>query len=1206
MSAPEVAVAYISVVPSLRGFGPTLTRQIVGPSNAAGQQAGQAVSTGFERATSSLKSAGTTLTATVTAPVAALGASMITTAGDFQASMNRVKAVSGATGDEFAALENQARELGATTQFSSSQAAEAMGFLAMAGFDANEIMTALPGTLDLAAAGAIELGQAADIASNILSGYGMETEEIGRLNDILAKTFTSTNVNMQMLGESFKYVGPVAMSAGLAIEETSAAIGLLGNAGIQGSEAGTALRGAIARLLAPTAAVEDALLDLGVSVVDSQGQLLPLADILEQLGEAGADTADMMTIFGLEAGPAMQALLTQGSDALRELTGELETSGGTAAEIAAVQMEGFNGAVMGLKSAWEGLLLTVADAGFLDWATQLTEKLTGFVQAAGETDSAMLRIGGAIALAGAAIGPVLSILGFGLSGIGTALGFLLSPVGLTIAAVAGLAAGFAYLYTENEEFRAAVDELARLVGGVVTDVFDSLAELFTTELLPALETLWGTVRDELLPVIGDLATTLVESLKPAFETIADLYTETIIPNTMAVYRAIAENLQPVVRALADHIRDRVVPAAKMLGEKLSDLFDAAKPVIGAVHDLYSWWLQLGAGILGTVIPAVAKLAGPIFSGLMSAVGFVIDVVRIGIDVFKAIVNGVVALGDAASWVWRTILEPVFGFIADAAKVVFTAVVVYFVTPVLAYLKLLGEVFSWLWREAVKPAIDGIGTAAEWLWTSVIKPVFGWISDRAKWLYDNGIKPAFDGIKTAWDATGTALKALRDNVVKPVFQWIRDRAEWLYDKGIKPPFDGIKTAASGISDAFKNMKDAIKEQWEQVKDIAKGPAKFVVDTVYNKGIAALWNKIAGAINGPELGTVDVSGWSTGGVLPGYSPVDNRLAMLRDGEGVLIPSAVQSLGEQFIYRANAMGGRAGELVRGIPGYAGGGIIGSIGNLLSGAIDWARETGAGWLSRGLNTLLDNTLGRMPGADTGFGQLIKGIPAALVDKLTSWVSGREAELGGSGAWQKPLGSPITTAYGVTGPMWSSGRHTGVDFAAPSGTAIRAVADGIVSAIGNGGPYGIHARLSHPGGLQSFYAHMSKVLVSTGQAISAGQTIGRVGSTGNSSGPHLHLEAFRHGSQIDPATLFDAGGWLQPGTQMTRNATGRPEPVLTASQWRDVSTLAQRGATGLQPGDRLVLTVDGRHELEAVIDRRAGSVVDRELTAPARYGRRL
>src|SRR5690606_25493246 len=196
--------------------------------------------------------------------------------GDFQAGMNQVRAVSGATGDELAALETQAKELGRTTQFSASEAADGMGYLAMAGFEANEILGSMPSVLQLAAAAQMDLGRAADITSNILTGYGMEVDELGHANDVLVNAMTRANVDLTMLGESFKYVGPVAKSAGVTFEESAAAIGLLGNAGIQGSMAGTALRGAISRLLNPTGEAARTLERLGVNAVTSSGELRPL------------------------------------------------------------------------------------------------------------------------------------------------------------------------------------------------------------------------------------------------------------------------------------------------------------------------------------------------------------------------------------------------------------------------------------------------------------------------------------------------------------------------------------------------------------------------------------------------------------------------------------------------------------------------------------------------------------------------------------------------------------------------------------------------------------------------------------------------------------------------------------------------------------------------------------------------------------------
>src|SRR5690606_7168924 len=316
----------------------------------------------------------------------------------------------------------------------------------------NQILGAMPGTLQLAASANLDLARSADIVTNILTGYGLAVEELGRANDVLVKTFTRTNVDLSMLGESFKYAGTVAKSAGVAFEEAAAAIGLMGNAGIQGSMAGTALRGAITRLLKPTAEVARTLNRLGVQATDSEGRLLSLVEIVRQLEEAGATTGDMMAIFGQRAGPAMAALVDQGSDALRSLVRELETAGGTAKRIADVQMRGFRGALLELRSAIEALALAVTGTGILDGATRLTKEMARTVQAIAGLPRPVLLAGAAIAGLVAAIGPLLIVGGklvalflqlkLLAAATGVAIGAIAGPVGVAAAAFTALGAAF--------------------------------------------------------------------------------------------------------------------------------------------------------------------------------------------------------------------------------------------------------------------------------------------------------------------------------------------------------------------------------------------------------------------------------------------------------------------------------------------------------------------------------------------------------------------------------------------------------------------------------------------------------------------------------------------------------------------------------------------------------------------------------------------
>lgn len=369
--------------------------------------------------TRELDDIGRSLTRGFTVPIGLAAGASIKMAGDFEKSMNRVRALTGATGQEFDNLRSVARRLGSETQFSATQAAEGLAFLAQAGFQANEAAEALPGVLNLAAAGALELGEAADIASNIMSGFALEVSDLSRLNDVLAKTFTSTNTNLQQLGEAFQYVGPIASSAGLSIEETAAALGLLGNAGIQGSAAGTALRGILSRLLSPAGEAASILRRLGINAVDSSGQIRDMADIVDQLRESGATTADLLTIFGDKAGPGMAALVSQGAESLRKLTDDNLKSLGTAAKIAETQMEGFNGQMTELRSAAEGLAIAIGEAGLLSRVTKLAERVTGLVQNLSQTNPEILNTATNIGLFAAAMGPALIGISSMIKAVGT-------------------------------------------------------------------------------------------------------------------------------------------------------------------------------------------------------------------------------------------------------------------------------------------------------------------------------------------------------------------------------------------------------------------------------------------------------------------------------------------------------------------------------------------------------------------------------------------------------------------------------------------------------------------------------------------------------------------------------------------------------------------------------------------------------------------
>lgn len=299
--------------------------------------------------------------------LAATLAAPIKVAMDFEQSMAKVGAVSRASGEDLKRLTGTARELGATTNWSASQAADGMQFLAMAGFNTNQTIAAMPGMLDLASAGAIDLGSAADIASNILSGFSMEAEQMGRLGDVLTSTFTSSNTNLNMLGETMKYVAPIANATGVSLEQAAAMTGKLGDAGIQGSKAGTALRAVINRLAAPSGEAAKAINQLGIDVADADGNMRDVPTILAEMDEAmrnmgSAARAEMTSaVFGMEAASAATILLGQaGSGSLQQYTSSLMESG-AAARVANEQNNTAAGAMRRLGSASESIGITLGN-----------------------------------------------------------------------------------------------------------------------------------------------------------------------------------------------------------------------------------------------------------------------------------------------------------------------------------------------------------------------------------------------------------------------------------------------------------------------------------------------------------------------------------------------------------------------------------------------------------------------------------------------------------------------------------------------------------------------------------------------------------------------------------------------------------------------------------------------------------------------------
>lgn len=386
----------------------------------------------------------------------------MTDGAQLERQLSMVQAITRGSAEDMAKYEAQALQLGASTKFTSTQVAEGMQYLAMAGFKTNEVLTAMPGMLDLASAAAVDLGTTADISSNILTGFGLKTQEIGRVGDVLTNTFQHSNTNLVTLGETMKYCAPVAKMFGMSLEDTAAMAGLMGSAGIQASQAGTALRGMIVRLTKRPKQAAAALQELGVKAYDSAGKFKPLQQILyeitqgkrwKELNQAGQAKALAM-IFGTEALAGGAGLV----DALNEgrmqemLSGQYER--GTAHATALVQENNLIGDITKLTSAMSGLSQTLYKSvggsmrEVVQRITALVSRFNDWLKANPKVAKTIVLVAGGIAALAAAIVPCIvavKTVGFAVAALQAGFMLLASPIGLLVAGIAALVAAAYYL-----------------------------------------------------------------------------------------------------------------------------------------------------------------------------------------------------------------------------------------------------------------------------------------------------------------------------------------------------------------------------------------------------------------------------------------------------------------------------------------------------------------------------------------------------------------------------------------------------------------------------------------------------------------------------------------------------------------------------------------------------------------------------------------
>ena len=428
----------------------------------------------------------------VSTAVGGLGIAAVKTAADFDSAMSQVAAVSGATGDDLQSLRDKAREMGEKTKFSASEAAEAMNYMAMAGWKSKDMISGIDGIMNLAAASGEDLATTSDIVTDALTAFGLTAADSGHFADILAAASSNANTNVSMMGETFKYCAPIAGALGFSAEDTAEAIGLMANAGIKSSQAGTALRTIMNNLAGEVKISGQAIGDVTIATTNADGSMRSLSDILADCrvafgGLTESEKAQAAeSLVGKNAMSGFLALMNAAPADIEKLSGAIDNCDGTAEKMAATMQDNLMGQLTILKSQLEelaisfGEMLMPAIRNIVTKIQEFVDKLNGMDEG---TREMILKIG----LLVAALGPFLVILGTAIAKIGTAMkgfvqlangfnklkvavqggtglfgklgaaiGGISAPVVAVVAVIGTLVAAFLHLWNTNEGFRESI------------------------------------------------------------------------------------------------------------------------------------------------------------------------------------------------------------------------------------------------------------------------------------------------------------------------------------------------------------------------------------------------------------------------------------------------------------------------------------------------------------------------------------------------------------------------------------------------------------------------------------------------------------------------------------------------------------------------------------------------------------------------------